>query len=189
MDEHVKNICKLSYLRHIRSIDSVLSKSALERVVHAFKTARLDYCNYLLYGITEHQLGKLQRIQNVAARIVSRTRKHEHITPVLESLHWLPVKQRISYKILLLVYRERYNKAPIYFKDMLQEKSTSRILRSSNCGLLHIPKTNTKTYGDNSFSVCGPKLWNDLPAQIRDCSSLPRFKKLLKSYLFNVAFN
>ena len=121
MDDNVKNICKLAYfqLRQIRSIQPVLSRVALERVIHAFITSRLDYCNSLLCGISEQQLTKLQRLQNVAARILTGTKKRDHITPVLKALHWLPVKYRIQYKVLLLVFRTRIGKAPPYMNEML----------------------------------------------------------------------
>ena len=146
MDDNVKNICKLAYfqLRQIRSIQPVLSRVALERVIHAFITSRLDYCNSLLCGISEQQLTKLQRLQIVAARILTGTKKRDHITPVLKALHWLPVKYRIQYKVLLLVFRTRIGQAPPYMNEMLQEKTCSRALRSSDASLLHVAKTRTK---------------------------------------------
>ncbi len=83
----------------------MLSVSDAEKLVHAFMTSRLDYCNALLGGCPASSKNKLQIVQNAAARVFTRSRKYDHITPILQSLHWLPIKFRISYKILLLAYK------------------------------------------------------------------------------------
>ncbi len=83
----------------------MLSVSDAEKLVHAFMTSRLDYCNALLGGCPASSINKLQIVQNAAARVLTRSRKYDHITPILQSLHWLPIKFRISYKILLLAYK------------------------------------------------------------------------------------
>ena len=75
-----------------------LTQEALVTVVHAFVTSRIDYCNSLLYGISDYNINRLQRIQNSAALIVTNTRKYHHITPILQKLHWLPVRQRIHFQ-------------------------------------------------------------------------------------------
>ena len=106
------------------------------------------------------RLAKLQVLQNTVARVVSLTRKYDHITPVLESLHWLPVKFRIVFKVLLLVYKALNGMAPSYLSDMLCYRSYSRSLRSASQKLLVVHRTNMKTYGDWAFSIAGPKLWN-----------------------------
>ena len=88
-------------------------KESLVTVVHAFVTSRIDYCNSLLYGISDYNINPLQRIQNSAAGIVTNTRKYDHITPILQKLHWLPVRQRIHFKILL-TYKAINDMAPEY---------------------------------------------------------------------------
>ena len=98
----------------------------------SFITCHLDRCNSLLYGLPDTLIAKLQRIQNSAARLVTRTRGHDHITPVLYNLHWLPVKYRIIYKILLLTYKCLHGLAPDYLADLIQEYKPSRNLRSSS---------------------------------------------------------
>ena len=107
MESQVNSICRSAHfhLRNIGSIRHLLTDSAAAQLVHALITSRLDYCNSLLYGLPDCRLDKLQRIQNIAARMVARTPKFDHITPVLRSLHWLPVRLRILFKLLLLVYR------------------------------------------------------------------------------------
>ena len=74
-------------------------------VLHAFVTSRIDYCNGLLYGLPDREIGKLQRVQNATARLLTSCKKYDHITPVLRKLHWLPVKYRINFKILLLTFK------------------------------------------------------------------------------------
>ena len=106
MESHVNTICKRAYF-HIHNISLIrryLDVKTTSALIQAFVTSRMDYCNSLLYGTSQKVLDKLQRVQNTAARVVSRRRKHDHITPVLQSLHWLPVKYRIEYKIILLVF-------------------------------------------------------------------------------------
>ena len=82
-------------------------------VLHAFVTSRIDYCNGLLYGLPDCEIAKLQRVQNAAARMLMSYKKYDHITPVLINLHWLPVRYRINFKILLLTFKALYGMAPI----------------------------------------------------------------------------
>ncbi len=97
----------------------MLSVSDAEKLVHAFMTSRLDYCNALLGGCPASSINKLQIVQNAAARVLTRSRKYDHITPILQSLHWLAFKFRISYKILLLTYKALNNLAPAYLTNLL----------------------------------------------------------------------
>ena len=129
------------------------------------------------------QLKKLQYVQNTAARIVTQTRKFDHITPVLFDLHWLPVSYRIVFKILLLVFKSLNNLSPSYLADRLSYQSHSRNLRSASKQLLEQPWSFMKTYGNKAFSVCAPKLWNSLPLDLRKSPSLTGFKKGLKTCL------
>ena len=107
MAPHVKSVVKKSsfHLRNIGKARRVLTEDATKTVMQSLVMSRLDYCNALLIWIQQDLIAKLQRLQNSAARIVSRTRKYEHITPVLIKLHWLPIKFRIQFKVLLLVYK------------------------------------------------------------------------------------
>ena len=121
MKAHVSQICRSSYmhLKNIGSIRNTLTQKATETLVHAFITSRLDYCNSLLHGLPATTINKLQRIQNTAARIVTRTRKREHVTSVLYALHWLPVAQRITFKILTLTYQALPGQGPEYLKELI----------------------------------------------------------------------
>ena len=99
MDAHISHMSKSSYavIRKISHLRKYLDGPTTEKLVHAFLTSRLDYCNSLLFGIPDNLLQHVQRFQNTAARIVTKTRKYDHITPIFQSLHWLPVRQRISF--------------------------------------------------------------------------------------------
>ena len=96
-----------------------------EAIIHGFVTTNLDYCNEILYGLPKVLLNGLQLVQNRAERIVTFTKKYEHITPSLIDLHWLPVEHRIIYKILLLVYKAINGLSPSYISISLSFRSSS----------------------------------------------------------------
>jgi len=191
MNKHISSICSNTHVHlcNIGAIRHLLTDTAASQVVHALITSRLDYCNSLLYGIPDNKLCRLQRIQNIAARITSRCSKHCHITPVLMELHWLPVKIRILFKVLLLTYRVLNRKAPSYLSDLIIPYSQERSLRSASQFLLSIPKTRLKTYGARCFSAAAPHEWNLLPLAIRQSPSLDTFKTRLKTYFFKMCYD
>ena len=159
------------------------------RVIHAFVSSRLDYCNALYFGLDQRLIKRLQLVQNAAARLLTGTRRHEHITPVLASLHWLPVAQRVQYKMLLMVFKSLNGTAPSYLSELLSKQEYSRTLRSSSQSLLAVPRSKLKSRGDRAFSVAGPRLWNSLPLQVRSALTLEHFKSLLKTHLFSMAYH
>lgn len=154
-----------------------------------FVSSRLDYCNSLYTGLTKHNLDRLQLVQNAAASLLTGTTKFEHITPVLAELHWLPVKFRIDFKILLFIFKALQGQAPLYISELLSTYSAARPLRSTTQQLLAIPKTRLKTRGDRAFSVIAPKLWNSLPLHIKSCNTIVSFKTNLKTHFYSLAFN
>jgi len=190
MDAQVRSICQKSHfhLRNIGKIRKYLNLDSANKVVHAFISSRLDYNNSLLYGLPKTQILKLQRLQNSAARIITRSKKAESITPHLIKLHWLPVKQRIDFKILTLTYRCLHNLAPQYLQTLLKQHHPTRTLRSSSAISLDVPRSRTKHYGDRAFANAAPRLWNSLPQVLRNSTSLDTFKSSLKAHLFKEAF-
>ena len=143
--------------------------------------------NSISLNLSQTHLSKLQRLQNAAARIVTLSKKYTHITPILESLHWLQVKDRITFKILLLVFHCIKGSAPQYNIDLVYKYTPVRSLRSSSSSSLDIPRF-AKTWGKRAFAHAGPTLWNNLPIGIKTCTSLDLFKKNLKAHLFNTSF-
>ena len=136
-------------------------------------------------------MSKLQCIQNSAVRLVCSTPRFNHVTPVLFSLHWLPVAYRIEFKILVLTFKAIYQLAPSYICNLVRLKEKCKYqLRSSEELLLQLPMGKTKkTLGDRSFQIAAPALWNSLPASIRDIDNFLFFKRtIVKTYLFRKTF-
>ena len=193
LQEQIHKTCKsgVFHLYNIRHIRKYLSQESARALVHAFIIGRMDYCNSLLFGLPSVHLLKLQRLQNAAARLVSNVPRYSHITPVLCSLHWLPVKFRIDFKILLLTFKAIYGHVPGYLIDLIAIKEQPRYnLRSASGLILKYPSLKLKkTLGGRAFSSAAPNLWNNLPLLIRLEDNFERFKSLLKTHLFRLAFD
>lgn len=186
MNQLVKN-CNF-HLRNISKLRHMVSSHELEMIVHTFVSSRLDYCNSLLTCLSKKGLARLQVVQNSAARLLTRTDRRAHISPILKALHWLPVTYRVNFKILVLTFRALHGQAPDYIKGLIQPYASNRSLRSSTQNLLMVPRTRLKTRGDRSFKAVAPRLWNDLPQSLRILDSVDIFKSQLKTHLFRQAF-
>ena len=126
----------------------------------------------------------------MCAKLALRRRKYDSPTQCMTELHWLPVRQRIAFKILVLIYKCLHNATPEYLKDLTVTLTPTRSgLRSGSTKAtrLLIPKTKCKTFADRSFSVATLTLWNSLPESLRLSDSLDVLKKSLKTYLFKQA--
>ena len=187
MKEHIKKICRAASfgIFRIGKLRQYLDRTSTERLVNALVTSHLDYCNSLLINLPASHLAPLQSIQNTAARLITRTKKFQHITPVLHSLHWLPIPLRTQFKVLLITYKILRHQEPSYLAELLSSRIRPSVnLRSSSSSQLAPgPRTNTR-YGDRAFSVCAPILWNRLPTYIHNAQSLDSFKTQVKTYLF-----
>jgi len=185
MSSHVLNVCRTSFMciRSLRQIRSMLDFNSAKLVANALVMSKLDYCNSLLYGINAGLVHRLQRVQNTLARVaVPSVRRYDHISPTLRQLHWLPVRQRIDFKMALMTFKVLQNKAPEYLYDKLQPLPDSS-RRSSGRNFLSVPFTRSSV-GRRSFEFAAPTVWNSLPQGIRDCNEIDQFKKLLKTHLF-----
>ena len=195
MTDHISKIFSSSfyYLYNLRRIPKYLSNKSTESLVHSFVSSRLDYLNSLLYtyGLPNCSLIKLQRVQIASARLIFAEGRYCHITPFLIKLHWLPIKSRIVFKILLLTFKILHGTAPTYLNSLISLKPQSCYNLRSSCDnlLLKQPSFKSKaTLGDRSFTCAAPKLWNALPFEARDSKSLDIFKSKLKTHLFLLAF-
>lgn len=195
MNKHVNNLCRSATfaLSRIGKLRNYLDPVSTQKLIQAFVISRLDNCNSLLYGLPLKDINKLQRIQNMAARLIFLTKKRDHITPILrDKLHWLPVDQRIQFKILLLTYKAFHGVAPSYMKDLIRIYVPPRDLRAGivrPVGNLVTVSPRTKTYGERAFAVAAPTLWNAVPLHIRNSPTVAQFKAQLKTHLFKIAFD
>jgi len=191
MKDHITYIEKTCnyQLRNIARNRQFLTTEVCKTLVHSLITSRLDYCNSLLTGLSQTSLQPLERIQNRAVKLVAKCNKFDHVTPLLKEYHWLPIKQRIDYKILLMVFKARSKEAPSYLESLLQPYTSQKSgMRVTGRPDLAQPKAKGKTYGHRSFRVAGPTLWNAIPAEVRNSTTVAIFKKRLKTFLFSTAF-
>ena len=191
MDKQKNSICQSAFyhLRKVAQISKHISFCHCETLIHAFVTSKIDHYNILISGLKQGQVRKLQYVQNSAARLLTGTRKQEHITPVLRDLHCLLVHERIHFKIALMTFKCLNQLAPSYLSDLLIHYRPSRTLRSSDKELLVETRCHLKTYGERAFSFIAPKLWNTLPLSIKRCNSAKSFKSTLNTYLLEITLN
>ena len=166
MSRHINAIVKSGYchLRNIAKIRNVLTLDTTKILIHAFVVLKIDSYNSLIFGLPKHLIDKFQHLLNAAARLIMVANKYDSITPILKELHWLPVEQRIIFKINLITFKCLNNLAPSYLKELLTLYRPNKTLRSSSdkLRLVTVPY-NLKTYGYRSYSVHAPILWNSLP--------------------------
>ncbi len=211
MESHIEAKCRAAFrqIYSLRRIRKFLSREATATLIHAFIFSHIDYCNGLLYGLPEYQIAKLQRIQNMAARLVFRLPKFSHVTSLRYELHWLPVSYRIQFKLLLYVFKGIHGLAPQYISEMFTVYSSNYSFRRNSaiediqfeCGnvvepiqqrniiYLKVPKVKRKTFEHRSIAVAGPTLWNKLPIHMRCITDLDNFKQQLKTHLFKLAYS
>ncbi len=181
MTVHVRRVYQVTYCQNcsIAKITKCLTTAACKTIVQALVMSRVDYGNALLFGLPEMLLHKLQMIQNSAARLVTGTHGRDHITPVLFKLHWLPVRYRIKFKLIVLVYQAVHHLGPAYLTSLVTPYAPTRSLRSAAHRSFTILRYTLERYGQQAFSVAGPSLWNNLPLTIREAGTLTKLKPVL----------
>jgi hypothetical protein len=189
MEPQVKNMCKKAYfnIRNIAHIRKSLSKEDTKTAVHALVTPHFDYGNALLYGSNKRSLDKLQVAQNSAARLIERLRKHDRISHVRKELHWLPIHARINFKILNMTWKALNNESPQYITNLLNKSVAAYNSRSNHQNLLKIPRC-VSSFGEKAFSFIAPKIWNNLPHDIRHAGTNDIFRNKLKTHLFHNSY-
>ncbi|KAI5606726.1 hypothetical protein C0J50_7537, partial [Silurus asotus] len=159
---HVANVaCSCRFLLYnIRRIRPFLSTQAAQVLVQSLVISRLDYCSSLLAGLP---LNAIRPLQMIAALLVFNQPKFSHTTPLLRSLHWLPVAARIRFKTLMLAYKAKNGPAPFYLSDLFTSRTAPRCLRSSSTAPLVPPSLRLRgKYTLRLFSVLARRWWNEL---------------------------
>jgi len=192
-DKHVTNVVRGCnyHLRSLRHIRPLITSEVAKIVACSMVFSRLDYCNALLYDTTDKNVKKLQTVQNDLARVVLQANRQTSAKQSLRTLHWLPIKYRIDYKIAVTVYKLRQSHLPSYLSELIVDYQPARTLRSSDKLLLRElgGPVRKLALSSKSFSVSGPAVWNSLPFNCRECNDFTTFKRLLKSELFIRANN
>ena len=184
LKEQVSQCVQSCYMtiKQISNVKSYLDTNHRKVLVTALVLSKLDYCNGILHNIENTLLSKLQKVQNCAAKLIFNRRKYDSgLSSLFISLHWLPLRKRIVFKILLLVHKCLYVKAPLYLTNLIY--LCDSFIRTGN--LLSVKTQYAST--DGAFSVCAPQLWNTLPVDLKFESSTVHFKRKLKSYLFELS--
>ena len=169
------------HIRAFRHIRPALTQEMANSVAVSLVTSRLDYANSLLFGPSQANLNKLQRIQNTLAKLVDPN--HSHSSDALQTLHWLPVRQRINFKITTLTFKLLQHNSPVYLASLIQPYVPSRALRSHGQQLLAQSHVKTSV-GSSAFRAVAPKIWNSLPLLTRLSPSFESFKRALKTHFF-----
>ena len=185
-------ICNAAFFHiyNIRRIRKFLNEDNTRTLVNLFVTSRLDYCNSLLYGLPACSLKKLQGVQNTAARLIRNISRFDHITPTPYKLHWLPVKFRIDFKVLLNTYKALQGLVPKYITEIVTIKPKSRYnLRSDSELLLQKPKVKSlSTLGDRSFAFAALHSGTSYPQKYAMQRSLIVLRNFLRHIFLNKGF-
>ena len=196
---HISSISKACYcqIRNLRRIRSSLDQSTATTIATSLIHSKLDYCNSLFLNLPQFELNRLQSILNTAARAITYTSKFSKISPILKSLHWLKISERIHYKILSITYSTLQSNQPTYLRNLLLLQNKVSTRSSSTITLARPSNPSTARITNRSFTFTAYILWNQLPLDMRqpandNPSSLSLsssvFHKRLKTHLFNISF-
>ena len=160
-------------------------------IIQALVVSKLDHCNSLLAGteVYQHQLDKLQHIQNMECRVITNLHKYDNINENMLTLHWLKIFKTIMFKTALLVYKCRCGLAPKYLQELLPRPNKTRTLCSSYTTVMVPEFFKNEQLKSSSFSAVGPHIWSTLPLQVKTAGILEAFKTSLKTYLFKKSYN
>ena len=188
--KHITKKCQIAAysLHKIRCVRKYLTEDACHILVRGLVISHLDYANAILVNLPKCDINKMQRIQNMAAKVIKGKGRYDSSTETLKSLHWLPIHLRIHHKILCTVFKCMQGNAPLYLQELLvmDDMPRNMRLRSDNVvKKLKIPRTQRKTFASRSFSVVGPTMWNALPNDLKAVESLDVFKNKLKTHLYS----
>ena len=184
LDQHITALSRACYfyLRSLRLIRRSLTDDMAISIAVALVQFRSDYCNSLLFGISAFNIHKLQRVQNLAARLALNNWSAPAHSLLLK-LHWLPVQSRIKFKISSIAFKLMSENQPKNLISLIKPNAPPRLLRSSDQFLLLQPRVRTST-GQRDFSVCAPFIWNSIPLHIWLSHCLASVKWNLETFYF-----
>jgi len=192
MKSHISRVARACFyhLRRLRAVRRQLGQAVTARLVSAFILSRLDYCNALLAELPASTLAPLQRVLHAAARLVFELKPRDHVTPALKTLHWLPIKQRIQFKLCLLAHLAITGRAPPYLQDLITPTSSVPRRASNRSASNHdlVKKLTSLKLGQRAFSVAALRAWNSLPKELKIVTDTAVFKRKLKTFLFKAAY-
>ena len=190
--EHINKKCKIAMynLYNIRSLMQHLNNKTTPTLICGLVTSHLDYINAIYSTLPASTTKPLNRIQNLAAKLVLNSRdKDISSSKAKQALHWLPIRERSIYKCLTILHPCVHGMAPGIISNVIKTKTSRRSLRSNSLEyMLDIPRTNRVTYGDGAFSIYASKLWNKLLSELKNIKDKKKFKKKLKTHLYNLAY-
>ena len=177
-------------LYSIRSLRQHLNNKTTQTLIYGLVTSHLDYMNAIYSTLPASITKPLNKIQNLAAKLVLNNRDKEiSSSKAKQALHWLPIRERSIYKCLSILQPCVHGRGPGIISNLIKTKTSRRSLRSNSLKhMLDIPKTNRATYGDRAFSVHASKLWNKLPSELKNINDTNKFKKKLKTHLYKMAY-
>ena len=189
IEPQIADVCKSAYydLRRINKTRKYLTEDSTKTLVHSLVTGRLDYCNSLYSGLTSKAIHRLQLAQNSAARVITKTNRHHHITPILQKFLWLSISKRAAFKRMVLIFKSLQGNGSASVKDILNWYATTRDLRSMNCPTLVPMKCRSIMVHNRLLQNGSSKCWNDLMKAVKCAGSLTLFKNTVKNLLFHSA--
>lgn len=189
--QHVADVARACnyHIRSLAHIRNLITESDAAAIGRALVLSKMDYCNVLLSGTSNYNINRLQCVQNSLARVVTRSPLRTPHEQLLKSLHWLPVRQRIDYKVISLTFKSRFTGQPEYLRELVANYVPPRSLRSTTSCNLSCPTAPRTEFARKAFSHTAPSMWNKLPNELKAQTAPRTFHKLLKTHLFNDAFN
>ena len=149
--------------------------------------SKMLYCSSVWSNTTLQNINRLQSIQNFASKIVTNSRKFDHVTPLLRELNWLPVKEQLFSRDSVLTFKCQNDLAPQYLTSKFTKRSNIRTRNTRTRNSLQIPLYR-KAIGQRTFSYIGANIWNNLHNELRQSASLASFKRALKDTLLRQTF-
>ena len=186
-DHHITSIVSscFSKLSQINRVKKCFEKETLQLLIESVVFSKTLYCSSVWSNTTAQNINKIQSIQNFACKIITNSKKSDHVTPLLRHLNWLPVREQLQYRDSILAFKCINGIAPQYLTSKFKKRSKIHTRNTRNArNTIQIPLFRTAA-GQRTFAYRGAKIWNNLNADVRENTNLRSFKKTLKSQLLN----